>query len=171
MDTDNIIDQGAFAAPVLADMNKDGKLDIIQAAFDGKVYVFDVNGQPVDGWPVEVRYDGKLTSGVPPARGRILTTPAVADFNGDGYPEIFVGSNQTLGEGKQSGAAYLIDGRGSNLSDEPWLPNWPVTMTSFYLFPMVAEGVTNTGVIGRVTENCRHHSRQRQPSLHHGADR
>jgi MYXO-CTERM domain-containing protein len=72
----------------------------------------------------------------------------VGDFNDDGYPEVFVGSNQTLGEGNQSGTAYLIDGRGMNAPDKPWLDNWPVTMTSFYLFPMVAEGTPNSGVIG-----------------------
>ncbi len=148
MDTDNIIDRGAFAAPVLVDMNKDGKLDIVQAAFDGKVYVFEADGQLVDGWPVEVRYDGKLTGGTPPARGRVMTTPAVADFNDDGYPEVFVGSNQTLGTGNQSGAAFLIDGRGTAVSEQPWMPNWPITMTSFYLFPLVAEGTANTGVVG-----------------------
>jgi hypothetical protein len=38
------IARGAFASPVLADMDKDGKLDIIQAAFDGNVYVFDAQG-------------------------------------------------------------------------------------------------------------------------------
>jgi hypothetical protein len=39
-ETETRIARGAFAAPVLEDMDKDGKLDIIQAAFDGKIYVF-----------------------------------------------------------------------------------------------------------------------------------
>ena len=41
-DPDNpiaIIDRGAFGAPVLEDMDKDGDLDIIQTAFDGGIYV------------------------------------------------------------------------------------------------------------------------------------
>ncbi|MSP26433.1 MAG: alkaline serine protease [Myxococcales bacterium] len=147
MDTQNIIDTGAFASPVLADMDKDGDLDIIQAAFDGKVYVYDRDGAVLDGWPVTVHYDGPLSG--EPKRGRILTTPAVADFNDDGYPELLVGSNERLGKGEQSGAVYLIDGRGTNAGPKPWLTNWPVTMTSFYLFPLVAEGVANSGVIGR----------------------
>src|SRR6201999_2417526 len=78
---------------------------------------------------------------------RLLTTPAVADFNGDGIPEVLVGSNEQLGSGGQSGAVYLIDGRG-NLAPNPILPNWPQTMTSFHLFPLVAEGVPNAVVIG-----------------------
>jgi hypothetical protein len=51
MDTKDRIARGAFAAPVLADLTGDGKLDIIQAAFDGKIYVFDALGNLLDGWP------------------------------------------------------------------------------------------------------------------------
>jgi hypothetical protein len=139
--------RGAFAAPVLEDMDQDGDLDIIQAAFDGLVYVFDLDGNDVDGWPVLVKYEGSLSD--EPAPGRVFTTPAVGDFNDDGYPEILVGSNEKLGSGENSGASYLLDGRGTNAPAKT-LPNWPVTMTSLQLFPLVAEGVTNSGVIGRM---------------------
>ncbi len=145
--TEAYIDRGAFASPVLADMNKDGELDLVQAGFDGKVYVWDADGQPVDGWPVDVHYTGELYTG-DVIRSRILTTPAIEDFNGDGYPEVLVSSTEMLGSGSQSGATYLIDGRGTAAGDPPWLENWPVTMTSFNLFPLIAEGVANSGVIG-----------------------
>ena len=39
-----------------------------------------------------------------PRANRILTTPAVADFNGDGIPDLLVGSNEQLGEAGSSGA-------------------------------------------------------------------
>jgi MYXO-CTERM domain-containing protein len=144
---EDIIDRGAFAAPVLEDMDKDGDLDIIQAAFDGGVYVFDgKTGAVLPNWPVFLHYTGSLSP--EPGFGRILTTPAVGDFNGDGYPEILVGSNERLGEGENAGASYLIDGRGTAMGDAPWPPNWPVTMTSLLIFPLVAEGTTNSGVIG-----------------------
>jgi MYXO-CTERM domain-containing protein len=145
MDEETRIARGAFAAPVLADMDKDGKLEIIQAAFDGKVYVFHADGTPLDGWPVDVHYAGKLTE--EPKRNRILTTPAIADFNGDGIPDLLVGSNEKLGSGGQAGALHLIDGRGTK-APALNMPNWPVTVTSFQLFPLVAEGVPNSGVIG-----------------------
>jgi MYXO-CTERM domain-containing protein len=146
MDTETRLARGVFASPVLADMDKDGKLDIIQAAFDGKVYVYRADGSEIAGWPVEVHYTGKLVSD-PPKKSRILTTPAVADFNGDGYPELLVGSNERLGSGGQAGALYLLDGRGTN-APALTLPNWPVAVTSFELFPLIAEGVPNAGVIG-----------------------
>ena len=137
------IARGAFAAPVVVDMDKDGKLDVIQAAFDGNVYVFDAQGAPLDGWPVNIHYTGPHAE--EPERNRVMTTPAVADFNGDGIPDLVVGSNEKLGTGGQAGAMYLVDGRGMN-APKPVLPNWPVSMTSFELFPLVAEGVPNSPV-------------------------
>jgi len=145
MDESTRIARGAFASPVLADMDKDGKLDIIQAAFDGKIYVFHVDGTDVPGWPVEVHYTGTLAS--EPQRNRILSTPAVADFNGDGIPELLVGSNEKLGSGG-AGGIYLLDGRGMK-APQLALKNWPVGITSLEIFPLVAEGVPNAGVIGR----------------------
>jgi MYXO-CTERM domain-containing protein len=147
MNTEVRVARGAFASPVLADLNGDKKLDIIQTAFDGKIYVFDATGADVEGWPVELHYTGTLSE--EPNRNRILTTPAVGDFNGDGIPELLVGSNERLGSGGQAGAAYLLDGRGSKAPGGAVLSGWPVSMTSFEIFPMVAEGVPNSGVIGR----------------------
>ncbi|MFO0589499.1 MAG: FG-GAP-like repeat-containing protein [Polyangiaceae bacterium] len=146
MDTQTRIARGAFASPVLVDMNKDGKLDVLQAAFDGNVYAFDASGAAIDGWPVNVHYTADLAP--EPAKNRVMTTPAVADFNGDGIPEVLVGSNEKLGSGGQSGAVYLLDGRGTKApGGNPVLPNWPISMTSFELFPLVAEGVPNSPVI------------------------
>lgn len=144
MSTESRIARGSMAAPVLEDMDGDGDLDIIVAAFDGKIYVFDSEGNDLDGFPVDVLYDGKF-GGDPPAPNRIFTTPAIADLNGDGVPDLIVGSNQLVGEGGNSGAVYAVDGRGTN-APSPYLPNWPVTMTSLNLFPLVAEGVTNSPV-------------------------
>ncbi len=146
MSEESHIARGAFGAPVVEDMNKDGKLDIIQGAFDGKIYVFDLDGKPLDGFPVNIAYTGPLGGVVPPPN-RIFTTPAVADFNGDGIPDLLVGSNQKLGEGGGSGAIYLVDGRGTK-APQLYFPNWPITMTSLNLFPLVAEGITNAGVVG-----------------------
>ncbi len=147
MSTTTRIARGAFAAPVLIDLEnkKDGTLDVLQAAFDGNVYAFRPDGTPVPGWPVAIHYTGSLAA--VPSTNRILTTPAVADFNGDGIPDLLVGSNELLGAGAQSGGIYLVDGRGTG-APSLYFKDWPVTITSFNLFPLVAEGVPNAGVVG-----------------------
>ncbi len=134
-DVNNVLDRGAFGSPVLADMSGDGKLDVIQAGFDGYVHVYKADGTPLSGWPVRVHYPGLEEY------NRVLTTPAVADFNGDGTPDLLVGSNEKLGAGGGAGAFYLIDGK-----THTYMKDWPIKMTSFMLFPLVAEGVGNSPV-------------------------
>src|SRR5690606_4569846 len=79
---------------------------------------------------------------------RVFTTPAVADFTGDGIPDVLTGSNERIGNGSNAGNFYLIDGRGTAIGDKPWLPNWPISVTSVNLFPVIAEGTTNSPVAG-----------------------
>ena len=142
----HLIDRGAFASPVLANMDKDPDLEIIQAAFDGRVYVYNVDGSMVDGWPVHV-----TTGPTADEYSRILSTPAVGDFNGDGLPEVLVGSNERIGgDGGNAGYFFLIDGRGNKAGASPFMPNWPVAMTSLGLFPLIAEGVGNSPVIADI---------------------
>ncbi|MCA9595345.1 MAG: VCBS repeat-containing protein [Myxococcales bacterium] len=147
MDTVTRIDRGAFGSPVIEDLDGDGTFEIIQAAFDGKVYVFEPDGKPRDGWPVQVHHSASSDE----EYNRIMTTPTVADFNGDGVKDVVVGSNERLGKGGGSGAFFMIDGRGNLAGDPPYLPHWPVTMVSFQLFPLVAEGVPNSPVSADMT--------------------
>ncbi|MEZ4226776.1 MAG: FG-GAP-like repeat-containing protein [Polyangiaceae bacterium] len=146
MNTTYRIARGTFASPVIEDMDGDGKLDILQAAFDGYVYGFRSNGTDLDGYPIQIHYKA---GGANQEYGRIMTTPAVADFNGDDIPDILVGSNERIGSSGGTGAFYVIDGRG-NAAPSLVLPGWPVTWTSFELFPLVSEGVPNSPVIGDV---------------------
>jgi hypothetical protein len=143
MDVPHRFARGVFGSPVLADMDKDGKLEIVVAAFDGNIYVFKADGTLMNGWPVAVHYNKTLAK--PDEYNRVLTTPTVADFNGDGIPDVFTGSNERLGGGSGAGAAYMIDGRGMAAGNPPYLKNWPVSMTSFNLFPLISEGLTTSG--------------------------
>jgi len=144
-DTENLIDRGAYASPVLVDMDADGDLDIVQAAFDGRVYAFDLDGSLVDGWPVTIAYDGDLSP--TPERARVITTPAAADFDGDGRPDLVVGSNEQLGDNGDYGAFYLVDGRGTAAGDAPWRAGWPITVFSQEVLPLVGEGTPNPAAI------------------------
>ncbi|TKD01804.1 FG-GAP-like repeat-containing protein [Polyangium fumosum] len=146
MDEDQRITRGAFASPVLVDLDRDGHLDIVQAAFDGKVHVFNAGGAPLPGFPVEIRIDPENN---PKAKSRILTTPAVADFNADGVMDLVLGSNERLGTSGQFGAITVVDGRGTKAPGGPILAGWPVSLSSFELFPLVAEGIPNAPAVAR----------------------
>ena len=78
-------------APILADVDKDGKAEIIVTAntnapnyyIDGNIYIYQINFKKeslLTGWPktVAVGY------------GLYYSSPAVADIDGDGYLEIFM---------------------------------------------------------------------------------
>lgn len=148
MDTAHGLARGAFAGVTLVDMNKDKKLDVIVAAYDAKVYVWDGAGETLPGFPVLVDYTGSLEK--EKRVSRIVTTPTVGDMNGDGFPEIAVGSNEYLGNGGNIGSFFLIDGRGNAAPGGPYVDGWPVTVSSFKLFPLVGEGIVSAGMMADI---------------------
>ena len=135
------LDDGFFAAPVLYDMDGDGDLEIIAAAMDAYVYVWHHDGSPMAGWPVQV-HDPMETQ-----RARIICTPAVGDADGDGHPEIAVGTNEVYGAGGAENEArgYLLKHTGSP-DPEDILPaleeGWPVYTTGLIVntLPLVGRG-------------------------------
>ena len=136
MDTKHGFARGVGGAPVLADLDKDGKPEIILGGFDGNIWAYKLDGTVMAGFPVAIA--SKLSD----TPSRIMTTPTLVDLNGDGIPDITTGSNQQIGGGGNAGAIHAIDGRGNNAPGGPELPNWPIVMTSLKLFPDVGEGIT-----------------------------
>jgi MYXO-CTERM domain-containing protein len=112
---------GVIASPVLEDLTGNGKLEIIQAGLDGTIHVFSVEGESIDGWPVNIEADADLERPV-------LTTPTVVDLNDDSVPDLVVPAS--LGGG--TGSYVAIDGRGT-LADELVLPGWPVDVVDWPL--------------------------------------
>jgi hypothetical protein len=70
-------------SPALADMNNDGYLDIVFAATNGGIYVYNHNGAIIAPWN-NVRYS-TLTSVTSES------SPVVADINGDGLNDVVMG--------------------------------------------------------------------------------
>ena len=104
---------GAISAPVLEDLDRNGRLEIICSALDSHVYVWDCDGEILPGWPVlvidETRFEivDDLTHRIVPRSscsecrydtGEIVSTPAVGDIDNDGYPEIVVGTSEQYDE-------------------------------------------------------------------------
>lgn len=120
--------RGLTASPVLHDLDGDGVRDIVQASWDGGVYAWRADGSSIAGWPVRVRLPADHP--VPPGQVRIddqkiVTTPAVADLDGDGAAEIVVQSQITEVPGggiQPRGVMHVFAYRADGTS----VPGWPV---------------------------------------------
>jgi PKD repeat protein len=140
---------GRLSAPALADMDRDGDLEIIVGSYDDQVYAWHHDGRLVAGWPK-------------PTGGDVHASPAVADLDGDGRMEVVVGSfdgqlyvweydgtiepgwPQTAGDALYGSAALGdIDGDGDSEvlaarkgliaawhHDGGLVAGWPVTLTT-----------------------------------------
>lgn len=103
--------RGTASAPVLADLDGDGRLEIVLTSFDGRLWALSAGGAIRPGFPVEL------------ADRRLLSTPAVVDLTGDGAPEIVAGAS----------AMFAVDANGATL------PGWPIAIEGRALAPLSAE--------------------------------
>lgn len=146
MNETNHLARGTSASPVLVDLDGDGSLEIVQAAFDGRVYAFDAAGNEVPGFPIDLRFNDPAQ---PVVHGRVVATPAVGDMNDDGVVDLAIPSGEQLGQTHNLSLLYLVDGRGTNIADGPMLDGWPVTMVSPNITPLLGEGLTSSPSMGR----------------------
>ena len=140
----NEVEKGFFASPVLADLDGDGKLDIVQGGMDGYMHVWNYQGHELPGFPVAL-VDPKMSNEgnhFLTIRGRLIGTPAVGDVDNDGKPEILAGSNESYGN-NTSGRAYLIRANGG------FQTGWPIKLAGvdINVLPYVGRGNPDSPII------------------------
>ena len=91
-------------SPALADMDRDGKLDIVQASPDGTLQVFNGAGGSVPPWPAAGVRFSTLTSGA------CESSPVVADINGDHWPDVVIGGEDATLCGFSGATAQMLPG-------------------------------------------------------------
>ncbi len=126
--------RGNLSAPVLADLQGNGKLDVLMSAFDGFEYAWQPNGKPVPGWPVKVQLPPSDLSGSGPTDyihdTKLISGAAVGDVAKTGRPQVFVPSNECLNTGGHKSWIYGIWPDGNNHQGGPYMPGWPVALNS-----------------------------------------
>lgn len=134
---DQIIAPGSLAAPVLVDLDLDGRLEIVAPGLDGLLHVLKETGQPQSGFPVALEANGK--------RAKLVSSPAVADVDGDDYPDLIMGSNH---EGEESGYLFAVRGAGAS-HGAAVLTGFParLPMIRDVVLPTVGTGIPTAPVV------------------------
>lgn len=90
-------------SPAIADLDNDGRKEVVVGSWDGKFYALRFNGAPLPGWPVTP----KIYRGVNYAQKSAVIANLDGATNPDGKPEIFIHSGWEI---------IVLDGRGNQLT-------------------------------------------------------
>jgi len=136
---DNLIEFGFFAVPTLWDLDGSGQLEILVPGMDQNLYVWKADGSPHAPYPVKVGSD-------PDQGARIIASVAVGDADGDGKPEIAVGTSETFGAAGAANEtrAYLLEAETGEIAE-----GWPVSLYGLTVetLPIVGHGVVSNPIM------------------------
>jgi len=113
---------GIWGSPALDDLDGDGDLEVVVLGFDRRIHAWHHDGSVMTGWPIyRDNGDALLRGG--------WGSPALGDIDGDGLPEVVVGTDSPEWEGDGGGAApdYTKGTVWAINADSSNVPGWPVT--------------------------------------------
>ena len=105
---------GFPTTPALGDIDGDGDLEVIVEGMDRRIHAWHHDGTVVEGWPISQWNGDPLWRG-----GR--SSPALGDLDGDGLPEIVVGTMSPMvnGEQEQNATLWALNGDSSRVDGFP----------------------------------------------------
>jgi Subtilase family len=132
---------GNVGGAALGDLEKTGQLDIVIGGWDGHMYAWRPNGEPVPGWPVSTDPPTPLPEPGACEKGKctyardykIATTPVLVDINGSGRKDVVVAVQDTeFGKEPNGSPVYgFVEGYSSEGNKHPGgarLPHFPVAI-------------------------------------------
>lgn len=102
---DHLFMERCMPDPVCADLDGDGRLEILYPGYAGKLNCYSLDHTQHGSWPINV-YDGSTVE--------YPSSPVVTDLNGDGVPEV-VFTTYTQKQGTKNGSLYIADNKGNVL--------------------------------------------------------
>ncbi len=105
-----------WASPILGDFDGDGDLEIVAYDFDGTVYIWHHDGTEFLDGDSNPATDGPFFKAGLPSQGLHVSTPAMADMDGDGIVELIVCA--------PSDSIHCLN------ADRSRVPGWPVDVAS-----------------------------------------
>ncbi len=136
------------ASPALGDIDDDSYLEVVVGSFDHWLYAWNHDGSLVPGWPVLPKH-GLGES------GPLYDSPALADYDGDGAPEVFLALAWEI---------CMIDGDGTQITNDGSHPDNPTYASEWVLrstpaigdidaddaLEMVIGGGASGGIVGKL---------------------
>jgi hypothetical protein len=143
-----ILDRGIAGSPVIVDLDRNGRPEVVFGAFDGKLYALDsLTAMDHPGFPVTIHY----TTEPGTEFNRVFGSVGVANLDGDDSPDLVVVSSERIAMTRgDQGPIFAVYADGTRHPGGPFHPGWPITYPAVDILPLVGEGVMNAPALGDV---------------------
>jgi hypothetical protein len=143
-----ILDRGIAGAAVLADLDRNGRVEIIFGGFDGNLYAIDtLTAANHPGFPVNIHYTLEPGS----EYNRVFGPVGVGRLDNDELPDLVVVTNERIvNSDRNQSPIFVVHGDGMRHAGGPFHSGWPIPVNSRNLLPVVGSGIMNAPALADV---------------------